>query len=529
MSLSGGTPDDSTPRPPGAARYKRFRAPRANGETLFDPPSGDLPDLVQENRSRAAGMAYQLLGTSLLDLRAQARQALRADAGLSPEHASLPLVVTGHQPELFHPGVWIKNFVAGSLAKQVGGWAVNLVIDSDLCRSPTVRVPSGTPASPLSETVAYDALERPVPYEERSVVDAELFASFPERVGGKTRGLLKPPLLLDEIWPSATTIAAAGGSLAEAITGARHAVELAWGNQTWEMPISRVCDSAGFACFAIDILARLPDFQRAHNAALAEYRAAHRLRSPAQPLPDLHQREDWLEAPLWCWTAADPTRRPLYARQTGRMLELSDLAGQPWRIDLAKEPVGQLADLRLKGLKVRSRALVTTLYARLVLADLFIHGIGGAKYDEAADHLAERFYGFSPPQYATVSATLRLPIEYERATPQDLTRVDQRLREMRHHPERRLQNTPEAQPLIAEKRAWVDTEKTKANCHERHLAITSANAAMQRLLAPQRESLLETRSRLRGLVQASRVLDSREYAYCLFPAERLRRLLDIKR
>ena len=34
------------------------------------------------------------------------------------------MVVTGHQPELFHPGVWVKNFaVAGSGPAEPGRWA----------------------------------------------------------------------------------------------------------------------------------------------------------------------------------------------------------------------------------------------------------------------------------------------------------------------------------------------------------------------------------------------------------------------
>ena len=33
--------------------------------------------------------------------------------------------------------------------------------------------------------------------------------------------------------------------------------------------------------------------------------------------------------------------------------------------------------LEIKGIKIRSRALMTTLFARLFLGDLFIHGIGG--------------------------------------------------------------------------------------------------------------------------------------------------------
>ncbi len=32
-----------------------------------------------------------------------------------------PLIITGHQPELFHPGVWIKYFATHRVAQLVGG------------------------------------------------------------------------------------------------------------------------------------------------------------------------------------------------------------------------------------------------------------------------------------------------------------------------------------------------------------------------------------------------------------------------
>ena len=66
------------------------------------------------------------------------------------------------------------------------------------------------------------------------------------------------------------------------------------------------------------------------------------------------------------------------------------------------------------GVRIRSRALVTTLWARLALGDLFIHGIGGAKYDRVTDLLIERFFGLRPPGLLVLSATLHLPIERDR-------------------------------------------------------------------------------------------------------------------
>ena len=46
---------------------------------------------------------------------------------------------------------------------------------------------------------------------------------------------------------------------------------------------------------------------------------------------------------------------------------------------LAQSPY---AGLQTRGIKLRSRALTTTMFVRLFLADAFLHGIGGAKYDE---------------------------------------------------------------------------------------------------------------------------------------------------
>ena len=44
--------------------------------------------------------------------------------------------------------------------------------------------------------------------------------------------------------------------------------------------------------------------------------------------------------------------------------------------------VEALGDLPGLGIRLRTRALTTTMYARFLIGDLFVHGIGGAKYDE---------------------------------------------------------------------------------------------------------------------------------------------------
>ena len=55
---------------------------------------------------------------------------------LLPFSPSPSLLLAGHQPELFHPGVWIKNFALARLAREHGTVPLSLIIDSDTARSP---------------------------------------------------------------------------------------------------------------------------------------------------------------------------------------------------------------------------------------------------------------------------------------------------------------------------------------------------------------------------------------------------------
>ena len=78
---------------------------------------------------------------------------------------------------------------------------------------------------------------------------------------------------------------------------------------------------------------------------------------------------------------------------------------------------------------------MTTMYARLVLCDLFLHGIGGAKYDELTDAIIRRSMGIEPPSYLTATATIQLPLEYPRVSEDELCRAQREERELRFHAE----------------------------------------------------------------------------------------------
>jgi hypothetical protein len=534
-----------------AKEYRTLRAPSGDGETLVEPSFASLPDVVARNRAQRFKLECDMQGRTLSELGASARRGLfEAALRYTQQYRGVPqrwqnntsisedaFLLSGHQPELFHPGVWYKNFVLGSLARQLNGVGIHLLIDSDTCRGASIRVPAGSGDEPRLEAVPYDKPAPEVPHEERTVLDQATFSTFAERSASYIRTLVPDPLVA-ELWPLVMERNPGEKNLGLRLAQGRHALEETWHNETLELPQSVVCQLPEFAWFVAHLLANLPRFWAAYNDALAYYRRAHRMRGHAQPVPDLDAADGWLEAPFWIWSGEDPQRRPLFARQAGDELVITDRKNHTIALSLtadgeAASAAGQLLDLSSHGIKLRTRALTTTLFARLVLSDLFLHGIGGAKYDQVTDQIVRLFFDFEPPEFATVSATLRLPIANEAYDSAQIGQTDQLLRALRYHPEQFVKlngDTPDGQTeaaaqLIAAKRRWVSAPKTRENARERHMAIEAANEGLQQFVASLREDFERERNELQLRRRRETILRSRDYAFCLYPRRHFETLL----
>ncbi len=524
-----------------AGQYARYRAPEEDRQVLSVPPWQAVGDLVVANQSHRASHSTQVQGLSLHELSKAARKEILALALAYTQTysdpklpvADSPLIMTGHQPDLVHPGVWLKDFAAGRIASRVQGTAVSLVIDSDLCRSRSIRVPTGNLTQPRVESVAYDKSSQPVPLEETSIADSTTWNSFGSRTAKAISPFITSPLIA-EWWPQ-YACSQASENLGLSIAQARHRLEMSWGNQSLNLPQSQICQTNSFRQFAVHLLANAETFRSAYNSTLSEYRAAHRLRNHAQPTPNLSKAEGLYETPFWIWSTDNPQRRGLFVQKKSKEILLTDKATFSKVLPLATNSeampaIEQLAEWESQGIKIRTRALATTMYARLVLADLFIHGIGGAKYDQVTDAICERFFGFAPAAYLTLSATLRLPIAHPASSLSEKQRLQQKLRQFAYHPENELakltlDNKKQAtvDKILAQKRFWVQTLKTPSNASERHQGIVSANLAMQPWLAARRSELEKDLVTASQRLRANLVLESREYPFCLFPHEHLRK------
>ena len=231
---------------------RRLRAPSEDRGVLIDPAFADAPDLMSQNQALLGHWSRDFAGQDASRLRRLARQQLLEQATRytsayrdtefagDATNANTPIVLTGHQPELFHPGVWFKNFVLHELGCRLSAVPVHLLIDNDLCAQTSLRVPTGSVEQPEVSNVALDRMDgrEPLPYEERRVQDMECFSSFAERVGNLMRAWGYESLL-QRIWPSACRTQGPNDSLGSRIARARHQTESELGLQSLELPLRR--------------------------------------------------------------------------------------------------------------------------------------------------------------------------------------------------------------------------------------------------------------------------------------------------
>lgn len=528
----------------------RLIVPRENESVLIAPSMSDLPGVALSNHRRMQQATGLIHGLSLPELRNATRAEITAVAveftsSLIGDTAAAgspgPLVVTGHQPELFHVGVWAKNFVSSSLAQQTQGLAINLIVDNDTVTTTRIRVPVGTTANPGIDWIPFDTSRPLQPWEDAFIADRDCFRKFADRVGSQIRACWNYVPLLESAWPAAIRHSENSSRLCDCLAAARVAVERAHGLRNLEVPMSRVCQTRSFHRFVVMILSDLGRFQTIYNESVRRYRRANHLHSSTHPVPELEARDGWIEAPFWIWNSGDLRRQRPFVRQAGAELELRVGQGVLTRIPLSSldSACDALAELSPRGVRLRSRALTTTLFARLFLADLFIHGIGGAKYDAMTDEICELFFGVTAPHFATVTATAHLPLGSPfSVTAGDLRRLNHRIRDLHYNPDRYLADTRDsvASPnqfcscsrsfvdsdvvnagLAAEKRQIVESIQGRHPTNAEHRRMSEINVELRPPLERLRAKLEADRGQMQARLQANSILQSRDFSWCLQP------------
>ena len=525
----GASASDS--RHPSSFQKLKLATPQLHGESLQVPALSQIDSLWHRNR-RNHTQQHETGRAWLTDLRNEARnEVLQLAACYSQQYGGFAgssdnnqIVMAGHQPSLFHPGVWYKNFVLSELGQRFKCTSVNLIVDNDICMSASIRTPQGPATRPSFQLVPFDTPFHGIPFEERAIEDLDLFRSFEARAAQSIETYVERPIV-KQFWPRVREVHEALSTngdtrLGSTIAAGRHLWESEIGLQTVEIPLSLIANSKSFAAFALKIFGDRVRFRAIYNTGLNEYRRLYKIRSGSHPVPELSTHEQWVETPFWIWRTDDPFRKRLFVKENGSAIALSNL--EDWQIEFPmRNGIEAICGIAAQGIKIRPRALTTTMFCRLFLSDLFIHGIGGAKYDQLTERIAQDFFGTELAECCVISATMQLPTDAWPVTPPSLVAAKQELRNLRFHAERFIDTAsyPEAITLIDAKLELIHQGPVPGQAKRHRDAIENLNEQLRVLVEPQKVATENNLEQIESQLDANRVLGSREYSFCLFPEQ----------
>lgn len=511
--------------------------PSGNGELLVEPAFAQWADLARENHDAASAWEFPVGGVDARSVWHLAREeALDAASEFSARlgvavrpagHADGLVIATGHQPELYHPGVWVKDFLLQRLADETGATPVDLVVDSDGFESVSLVSPCLTPQparcrqylvsggagacyalTPVPDSVhvsqfcsaalqALDSLSSPAP--------ARHFRTFCSHLEGAL---------------------ADATSVAELLTFARRRFEASAKTDYLELPVTHLARSEAYGRFLVHLALNAKRFATDHNAELADYRTFNRTRSVAQPFPDLRMEGDLIEIPFWRLAAGRRSAVFVRADSSGvATLATRDAAF----LRLGQTPDDALTALGASGELLVPKALALTAFVRLFVADLFIHGVGAGRYETITDGVIRRFFGIEPPKFVVASLTVHLPLGAHTVDEGEISAARERLNRLDHNPDTALgeaqfdsvEEHDSALALSEEKKRLIEAiSHPDADKKALSSRIRIVNTELARLITPLRQVMEDDLERLESTRALGEILTDRTYPFCFWnPAD----------
>ncbi len=529
---------------------------------MFDLTDSENP-ILQPELSQWRCVPWRPADVGLQQLRQSARrslvQAARQFTAALPGHSETsadwlvedpdtqPVVLTGHQPVVFHSGLAFKYQVTEQFVRSAGATGVAVQIDTDEGDAGQFGIPAGVAEPAGAVAGLWRALTQ------------RRFTWTAQAAGGAAAGLLgsgqlcsvaERERLLQQVQRclrsagsegAAESFGQAGGSYLElpesgvSVSQANTVVRRRGGIGAGllELPLSWICGLPEVLRFLCGVLQRAEDFFGAYNGALQRFRQQQGIRNAANPFPDLRfvagaDGERW-ELPLWLVDLPRGERRVvwLWRRAGQRWLGVESGGESELWPGLEAEAVWSL---RLRGLQLIPRGGLISALLRLLFADLFVHGLGGGKYDPAVDELIRSWWGEDPPGFAVASASRYLFAE-QRAELLRMREFAGRQRELQYNPDRFLgqsifseQGERGLRGLLAEREFLVSELRRRRAAGE---GAQDIGTQLQRLTERLRAAAIaDLQPRLQVLQQLSdetvQQLENRQWPwYCFLPASPL--------
>jgi len=543
-----------------------FKAPQKDKQIFFSPSADKMGSLLEENKKIFSQYSFTILNQPFREVRENCRKevirrALKFSKKFDPDieekinPAYQYIIQTGHQPVFFHPGIWIKNIFLNELLKSPlleKPLGLNIILDNDICKDLNLSLPAlSSNGNLIVEEISFLSSTRTpnLPFEEYPCPSLELIAKFTRDVIRRLKPLESENKdILNNFKNFARCLENSShfcsqnykeSNLGEFLSLARRFYEQEIEPAYLEIPFSQICDGDEFLSFFLEIIKNIKSFSEIYNKKLDEYRKLFKIRNRAHPSPNLMIKENFIEVPFWIWREGDQRRKIFILNEEEKNYLYNDSYGKIFLIeeDGFKSLFSLKTLLKERGLKIRPKALLLTLYNRLFISDLFIHGLGGAKYDLVTDEIIREFLKVEPPRFLAASCTLHLNFKSSPgASDFKISTLKKEIRDLEFNPQRYIDELPLAKKEknqigeLAEKKTELikKIKKTLSPIEKRKISeeIKAINNFMGEKVRPIKYELNKKIEKEEEKMKQSKVYNFREFPYCFFSAKTLRNLLN---
>ena len=407
------------------------------------------------------------------------RQRTRTELGLAVDR---PIIATGHQTLLWHPGILVKYLLVNAIAANLGEVATaNLVVDQHVGAFGDFEIPlRGEDGSLSVQSLSLTRHRDDVPMARHP-------AFVPPKPPAKLTGAL--PSVRQGVDRIFQAVAAHSDAPNAAMQMAVALTELM---TPWVDPMPNVTASDLMrTTLARSILQQMADDPQpcveAYNAAVDAV--------PEGGIGRLEGTGKDLELPIWRIGSDDQRRR-------GRLGDLR-----------------QWVEAASPTFTLMPRALLMTALVRLGMCDLFVHGTGGARYDRAMELWINTWLGLEPAPIAVATATQTLPLGSPSDQRIDVAAALRAARMLWHDPEgaddptgpgpskRSILARIETAPRRSAQRRALFDELHKYLAEARRNHAPAIEASQSQLAAALRE------------IQEAPIVDRRTWSFPLYPQE----------
>lgn len=372
------------------------------------PDFKNWPFLLRKNRDLLAAVDNRNTSRSEL-VNTAAEYTNRIGLPIPHLKSATDIIVTGHQPNWHHCGIFAKNVITDRFARQVNGTAVQLVLDHDICNTSIFLPESDNDGLLLFRTISLEKKHQDIPLESRPVPSKEQLRKFIDCVLKISKGSFCSDIWHQELHHILES-AVLCRNVADLITLLQTRLNHAFGLEIIYLPVSLMSQSDSFIEFVCSVICDALSFVRIYNKAIKKKRQADNLK-PNQTIRIL--KTDYLnniiELPFWL-VSQTGKRGSLYVGINERSISIGTADKIVGTIDSSGDKKQQLLEI-LKKTKcvIRPKAVTLTLFTRLYLADLFVHGIGAGNYEYITDYLIKDYYRISKMDFGVATATMTLP------------------------------------------------------------------------------------------------------------------------